>query len=118
METHVRKPFHFVFNSIWRQTAGGPPVDLGSVDAIVSTPDPITSNIGIIDYSEFAYQNNAHISEIDLNDVQLQLLQKGYLHLEMSRNDIGSPTIFTEPEVDVQFGVETRVIQWKEIQEL
>jgi hypothetical protein len=97
-------------NSICRQTAGGPPVDLGTVNAMVSTPDPVTANLGVVDYSEFAYQNNAHITEMDLNEAQLEMLQSGQLTLVMSRNDIGNPTIFTEPQTDVQFGVEKRVI--------
>jgi hypothetical protein len=97
-------------NSICRQTAGGPPVDLGTVNAIVSTPDPVTSNLGVVDYSEFAYQNNAHITEMDLNEVQLKLLQSGNLTLVMSRNDIGNSTIFAEPQTSVQLGVENRVI--------
>lgn len=97
-------------NSICRQTAGGAPVDLGNVMAIVSSPDPITSDISSVDYSEISYENNAHITEIDLNDIQLKLLQSGYLKLVTSRNDIGNTTILAEEQIDVQFGVEKREI--------
>lgn len=97
-------------NSICRQTAGGPPVDLGTLNAMVSTPDPVTSNLGVIDYSEFAYENNAQVTEIDLDDTQVKLLQSGNLTLVMSRNDIGNPAILTEPVMEVQFAVENRVI--------
>jgi hypothetical protein len=98
-------------NSICRQSAGGPPVDLGTLNATVVTPDPVAVSLGIVDYSEFAYDNNAHITEVSLNAAQVQVLQQGTLNLSMSRTDIGAQGILTEPiDSKIQFAAEQRPI--------
>lgn len=98
-------------NSICRQTAGGPPVDLGQLEAVISTPDPVTIKFGPLDYSAFSYDNNALVTETDLTDIQLNALQEGNLVLVMSRTDLGNPAVLSEPPTRVQFAVETRPIR-------
>ncbi|MCC6410389.1 MAG: hypothetical protein IT270_01945 [Saprospiraceae bacterium] len=98
-------------NSICRQSASGPPVDLGTLNATVSTPDPVVVAIGSVDYSEFAYENNAHITEIDLNDAQLSVLQKGSLSLSMSRTDLGPQQVLGENAAWTNIAVEVRPIR-------
>ena len=98
-------------NSICRQSAGGPPVDLGVLSATALTPDPVAVSLGTVDYSEFAYDNNAHITEVSLNAAQLSVIQQGTLNLSMSRTDIGTPTILSEPtNTNIQFAAEQRPI--------
>jgi hypothetical protein len=98
-------------NSICRQNAGGPPVDLGILKAVVTTPEPVAMEIGTIDYSSFSYENNAQVNEMPLNDTQLNVLQQGNLQLTMSRTDIGEPTVLFEPITNAQIAVEVRPIR-------
>lgn len=98
-------------NSICRQNAGGPAVDLGTLTASIATPEPAILTIGTVDYSAFSYSNNALITEIPLSDPQIEALQKGKLHIGMSKNDIGDPGILIEPEPVVQFAIEQRPIR-------
>ncbi|MES2649095.1 MAG: hypothetical protein V4717_19615 [Bacteroidota bacterium] len=99
-------------NSICRQNAGGPPVDLGELRATVVTIEPVAVGLGLVDYSEFAYDNNAHITEIPLNEAQINVLEQGKLVLSMSRTDLGNQAVLTEAEdVDVDFAVEVRPIR-------
>ncbi|MBS1609276.1 MAG: hypothetical protein JSS70_11065 [Bacteroidetes bacterium] len=96
-------------NSICRKSTGGPPVDLGTLSATVVTPEPVAVSLGTVDYSEFAYDNNAHITEISLNAAQIQALQQGTLNLSTSRTDIGALGVLTEPtNTKIQFAVEQR----------
>ncbi len=99
-------------NSLCRQTAGGPPVDLGTLTAIVSTPaSPIPKLLGEVDYSAFAYDNNAHITELDLSPAQLKLLDSGSLSLMTSRTDIGKQAVLTETPDELAYAVEIRPIR-------
>ena len=99
-------------NSLCRQSAGGPPVDLGTVTVSVSTPlSPVATTIGQVDYSAFAYDNNAHVTELNLTDAQIRLLAKGTLSLTMSRTDIGPPAVLTEAAADLVYAVEVRPVR-------
>jgi hypothetical protein len=95
-------------NSICRQTAGGEPVDLGILSVIVTTDEPVVSSLGTIDYSAFSYSHNAHITELDLNSGQIELIKKGKLGLVTSYTNIGAQKILSEAETDIQFAVEVR----------
>ena len=99
-------------NSICRQNAGGPPVDLGELRATVVTPEPVAVGLGLVDYSEFAYDNNAHITELSLNTAQISALEQGKLVLSISRTDLGNQGVLMEAaDVDVDFAVEVRPIR-------
>ena len=98
-------------NSICRQNAGGPPADLGTVTANIVLPGGANIPIGEIDYSSFAYENNAHITELDVTDAQVQMLEKAGLSLEMSKTDIGDPVILNEATGVPVFAVEVRPIR-------
>ncbi|MGL6268035.1 MAG: hypothetical protein ACRC2O_08910, partial [Chitinophagaceae bacterium] len=98
-------------NSICRQNAGGPPVDLGTLKAIVTTKEPVAIEIGTIDYSSFSYENNAQVNELPLNDSQLSVIQNGQLQLTMSMTDIGNPTVLYEAGTNAQIAVEQRPIR-------
>ncbi|UFH53508.1 hypothetical protein [Spirosoma sp. KNUC1025] len=96
-------------NSICRQSAGGPPVDLGTLTAIVTTPSsPAKTTLGQVDYSGFSYDNNAGIAKMDLTSAQLKALAKGELSLVMSRTDLGLQGILTEAATDPLYAVEIR----------
>ena len=98
-------------NSICRQSAGGPSVNLGTLTATVVTPDPVVVQLGTVDYSAFAYDNNAQMAELDIDEGIIQTLKKGSLHLTMSRTDIGNPAVLTEQPPIPQFAVEVRPIR-------
>lgn len=99
-------------NSICRQNAGGPPVDLGTLQATANTIEPVVSSLGTVDYSAFSYANNALITEIPLSAAQVQMLQKGSLNISMSRSDLGDPLVLSEPaQIKTQFAIEQRPIR-------
>jgi hypothetical protein len=98
-------------NSICRQKAAGPPVDLGTLTAQVGFLDPPIITIGTVDYSAFSYDNNAQITELDLTDAQIQLLDKQGLNLVMSRTDIGNPLVLSEVAGVPVFAVEVRPVR-------
>lgn len=98
-------------NSICRQTAGGPPVDLGTLTAQIGFLDPPIVPIGVVDYSEFAYENNAHIAELPLTDEQFGAVSSNGLNLVMSRNDIGVQNVLSEGTISPVFAVEVRPIR-------
>jgi hypothetical protein len=98
-------------NSICRQSAGGDPVDLGIVTATVSQLDPPGVTIGVVDYSGFSYQNSALITELPLNETQLNALQSGSLKLISSRTDLGDPEVLTETPFIPSFAVEVRPVR-------
>ncbi len=98
-------------NSICRQSAGGDPVDLGTLSAIINCDGQPSVNIGQVDYSGFAYSNNAQITELNLTDAQLNLLSKGGLSLQTSRTDIGDPVVLKDNYALNDFAVEIRPIR-------
>jgi hypothetical protein len=95
-------------NSLCRQSAGGDPVDLGRLEAVVRA-DGQTHVLGALDYSAFAYDNNAQVAELSLTDEQVQLLANRPLVLVMSRDDLGPREILSEAPNGLAFGVEERV---------
>ena len=99
-------------NSICRQSAGGPPVDLGTLTAYVGLEKhTAVQEIGTVDYSEMAYVNNAHIAELDLTDLQLKLIEKGAVSLSMSRTDLGLNTVLAEAPPKAHVAIEVRPIR-------
>ncbi len=99
-------------NSICRESAGGNPVDLGTLYAVIAAPSiPVTQLIGEVDYSAFSYDNAAQIVEMDLSDEHLALLEEGTLSLIMSRTDIGPQAVLTEPADKMAYAVEIRPIR-------
>ena len=98
-------------NSICRQQAAGPPVDLGTVTAQVGYMDPPIVQIGTVDYSAFAYENNAHITELPLTDQQVNMLDSQGLNLVTARTDLGSPLILSEAPKTLEYAVEVRPIR-------
>lgn len=98
-------------NSICRQTAGGDPVDLGQLDAVITNTSPGDQVIGSVDYSGFAYINNAQIAELDITPQQISLLQNGDLQLVTSRRDIGERKVLLESEIAIHAAVEQRCIR-------
>lgn len=98
-------------NSLGRQNAGGPPVDLGTLTAMATPPGRPPISLGTVDYSEFAYDNNAHITELDLNPEQLEAAQKGSLSLVISREDLGPKEILSGGSSNPDYAVETRPIR-------
>ncbi|MGC4035751.1 MAG: hypothetical protein QM764_07300 [Chitinophagaceae bacterium] len=99
-------------NSICRQTAGGPPVDLGNLFASIDTREPAILELGNVDYSDFAYNNNAQVTEFKLTPVQTAALQQGFLRLTSSQKDIGQSLVLSEPtDTPIQFAAEQRVIR-------
>jgi hypothetical protein len=99
-------------NSICRQSAGGPPVDLGTLNAVV-TYNGTETQIGTVDYSDFCYNNNAHIAEIDISPAIISLIQQGGVSLVTSRNDIGNQSVLFEQNtsVPVEYAVEVRPVR-------
>lgn len=102
-------------NSFCRQSAGGPPVDIGTVNITVETPDPAILQLGTLDYSAFSYANNAQVNEIPLTAVQVETLQKGKLVLSMSKTGLGDPGILIESTNKVEFCIEKRPIRMEGI---
>ncbi len=98
-------------NSICRQTAGGAPVDLGGLAAQVGFLDPPIVKIGVVDYSEFSYENNAHITELPLTNEQVAMLDEQGLNLVTTRTDIGSPLLLSEAPKTLEYAVEVRPIR-------
>jgi hypothetical protein len=98
-------------NSLCRQKAGGPPVDLGELTAQIGFLDPPVINIGTVDYSEFSYENNAHITELPLTATQIQILDEQGLNLVISRTDLGAPLILSEVADVPVYAVEVRPIR-------
>ncbi|MBL7811879.1 MAG: hypothetical protein JNL57_06610 [Bacteroidetes bacterium] len=99
-------------NSICRQNAGGPPVDLGTLNALVTgMPDVPPVQLGNVDYSDFSYSNNSMLAELDLSDSQITDLQQGCLQLIMSRTDLGNPIVMEETYTGNHFAVEVRPIR-------
>ena len=94
-------------NSLCRQSAGGDPVDLGTLNVYVTNAGQPTL-LGSIDYSAFAYSNNAHISELSLSTAQVALVQQGKLSLQTSYTNIGVQTVLSEAAPNIQFAVEVR----------
>jgi len=99
-------------NSICRQMAGAGPVDLGHLVAMAVSLNSVAVSLGEVDYSDFAYDNNAQITELPLTPEQVQMLQQGTLKLTMSRTDIGIRDVLTEPaNTNIQFCAEQRVVR-------
>lgn len=100
-------------NGICRQSAGGPPVDLGTVNAVIGDVGMSIAmlEVGVVDYSAFAYENNAHIAELDLTDVMIGALDQAALMLIMSRDNLGPQRIFVEDIKQLNYCVETRPIR-------
>ncbi len=103
----VRKRLIFdLGNSICRQTVGGPPVDLGTLTAMVHG-----TALGTVDYSQFAYENNAAIAELPLTDAQVQLVQSAPVQLVTSKTDLGPQTLFREDPSGMAFAVDQRSLR-------
>jgi hypothetical protein len=100
-------------NSICRQTVGGPPVDLGTLSAVVLNADPLAAPtvLGTVDYSQFAYENNAGLAEVPLTDAQLKLVKSAPLSLVTSRADIGAQLLFSEDPSGLAYAVDNRVLR-------
>ena len=93
-------------NSICRQSVGGPPVDLGTLNAMVG--DTV---LGSVDYSQFAYENNAGIAELPLTDAQLALVKSAPVQLVTSRTDLGPQLLFAEDPSGMAFAVDQRSLR-------
>lgn len=98
-------------NSICRKNAGGPPVDLGTLTAMATLPGQPSVSLGTVDYSEFAYDNNAHITELDLNPNQLEAALKGSVSLVISREDLGPKVVLSGGYSIPDYAVEIRPIR-------
>jgi hypothetical protein len=98
-------------NGICRKTPGGPPMDLGKLTAYIQNMDPPQILIGDVDYSAFAFDNNAHIAELALTDQQIASLKIGELILMMSRTDLGDPVVLQEAKDTLNYCVEVRPVR-------
>lgn len=98
-------------NGICRQTAGGSPVDLGTLTAYVTLADNSQVSLGTVDYSEFCYNLYSHIVELPLTDQHLAQVLAGSLSLAMSRTDIGPQVVFQEDISLTNIEVEVRPIR-------
>jgi hypothetical protein len=98
-------------NGICRQTAGGPPVQLGDLTAWIKPANGAPISLGNIDYSEFCFNSYSHIVQIPLTDDQINILGSSALSLEMSRTDIGPVEIFKEDISQTNIEVEVRPIR-------
>ncbi|WP_339875511.1 hypothetical protein [uncultured Algoriphagus sp.] len=98
-------------NGICRQKAGGAPVDLGTLTALVTQIDGSQVSLGNVDYSEFCYNLYSHIVEMPLTDQQLALALTGAISLNMSRTDIGPQVVFLEDITQTNIEVEVRPIR-------
>jgi len=98
-------------NSICRASAGGPPVDLGTITAVLCGATGYEETLGQVPYSEFAYNNNAMVLEVPLTDKQVTEFDTCTLKLVMSRTDLGNQVIFKENEGALNYAAETRVIR-------
>lgn len=98
-------------NGICRQTAGGGPVDLGTLTAWVNPLNSPAVSIGTVDYSDFCVENNSHIAELPLSDDLIRLVEGNGIKLTTSRNDIGNVEIFKEDPQAVNIEVEIRPVR-------
>jgi hypothetical protein len=98
-------------NGICRQTAGGGPVDLGTLIAKVQYSNQPELELGEVDYSEFSVENNSQIAEIPLTDEQIILVESNGISLYTSRTDIGDQEVFKEQPETVNIEVEIRPIR-------
>lgn len=98
-------------NGICRQTAGGPPVQLGDLTAWIKPINSAPISLGKVDYSEFCFNSYSHIVQIPLTDDQINVLGSSALSLEMSRTDIGPVEIFKEDISQTNIEVEIRPIR-------
>ncbi len=92
--------------SLTTQSVNGPPVDLGTLSAIVQRVD---GNIGSVAYNAFAYATTAGIAELPLTDVQYGMLLTSPLVLRTSRTDIGPVDILTEKRDGIWWAADSRV---------
>jgi hypothetical protein len=96
-------------NSICRQSAGGPPVDLGTLTAEIMVVDAPAIVLGEIDYTAFAYSNNAQIAEISISHDFLSMAETNPLLLVSSRTDLGATVVLSESSAGgPDFAVEVR----------
>jgi hypothetical protein len=98
-------------NGICRQTAGGAPVDLGTLTAWIVPPQGEKVSLGNVDYSEFCYNLYSHVVEIPLTDEQWSLAAQSQIQLTMSRTDMGPTLIFSEKVNQTNIEVEVRPIR-------
>jgi hypothetical protein len=98
-------------NGICRQSAGGPPVDLGQLTAWTIPANNPPVSLGSVDYSEFCYNLYSHIVEIPLTDAQLAQALVSPINLTISRTDIGPILIFSEDTTQTNIEVEVRPIR-------
>jgi hypothetical protein len=98
-------------NSLCRQSPGGPPVDLGTLTAVIQVPGVTFVEIGAVNYSAFIYDNNAGISELALDDELIKLLASNPLRLRSSRDDVGDPIVLSENATGQYFSVDTRLLR-------
>lgn len=98
-------------NGICRQNAGGPPVDLGTLSAVVDLPDGQKVNLGKVDYSAFSYDNNAQICELPLTSDQVSAIYQGSLSLIMSREDLGEQTVLKGKASVLDYAAEVRSVR-------
>ena len=125
LDAHRKRLIIDLGNSICRQTVGGPPVDLGTLSAVVLGADPFAppTVLGTVDYSQFAYENNAGLAEVPLSDAQYNLVKASPLSLVTSRADIGAQLLFSEDPSGIAYAVDNRVLritsepgsQWQDV---
>ena len=97
--------------SMTTQTVGGAPVDLGTLTAFVVPPKGPQVALGEVSYDAFQYNATAGITELPLNDIQIELLSKAPLTLRTSRTDIGDPNVLAEDPSGLWWAVDQRVFR-------
>jgi hypothetical protein len=98
-------------NGICRQTAGGPPVQLGDFTAWIKPASGAPILIGDVDYTEFFFNSYSQIAQIPITDDQINILGSSTLSLEMSSTDLGPAEIFKEDITQTNIEVEVRPVR-------
>jgi len=95
-------------NSIATASIGGPPVDVGTLSAVIRGPDTV---IGDVQFSQFIYENSAGICEWPLNAKLLKSLKSNPLSLVTSRTDIGEPDVLNESASGFNLAIDDRILR-------
>jgi hypothetical protein len=93
-------------NSISREEAGGPPVDLGTLSINAGN-----TKVGELQFNAFLYNTRSGICEVQLTDAQIRLVANSPISLITSRTDIGNPILFAEAADGFDYSVNDRSLR-------
>lgn len=95
-------------NSIATESVGGPPVDLGELNAIDSGTH---ESLGTVRYSAFLHENSSGICEIPLSAEGVDRARESAVQLIIGRHDLGPADVLKERVDGLHLAMDDRVLR-------